>query len=135
MSNRPTFGNAKQKIMKDMKKQYGQDMDAEYRLSGWLQADNGWDNMANKPMPMTPQQIEQVNEVVGLIEKYGLQFSIQIQERTGSEPKDWPTMARWKLFYNKPKDSGASFGGGQQATAQEYSQASGGNAMPDWNSL
>tara|TARA_Y100000004_G_scaffold136481_1_gene154569 strand:- start:456 stop:887 length:432 start_codon:yes stop_codon:yes gene_type:complete len=121
-NNKPQFGNAKQKIMKDMKKSYGQEMDAEYRLSGWLQVDNGWDNMSNKPVPMTPEQQANVSEVVGLIEKYGLQFSIQIQERTGAEPSDWPTMARWKLFYNKPRQA--------QYTPEQYAQASGGSASP-----
>lgn len=129
MSNKPAFGNAKQKIMKDMPKEFGEDMDAEYRLSGWLQADNGWDAMNNRPVPMTEQQTAQVAEVVSLIEKYGLQFSIQIQQRTGTEPKDWPTMARWKLFYNKPREAE------QSSTPQSYAQASGGSSMPDWNSL
>ena len=99
--NKPAFGNSKQKIIKTMVKEHGEDMDVEYRLSAWVQIDNGWDSMENRPVPMTREQQAQVDEVVSLIGKYNIQLSMQVQQRQGDEIKDYPLCARWRLFFNK----------------------------------
>ena len=106
--NKPAFGNSKQKIIKTMVKDHGEDMDVEYRLSAWLQIDNGWDSMENRPVPMTREQQAQVDEVVNLLGKYNMQLSMQVQERKGAEVKDYPLVARWRLFFNKEKQTSGS---------------------------
>ena len=103
--NKPAFGNSKQKIIKTMVKEHGDDMDVEYRLSAWVQIDNGWDSMENRPVPMTREQQAQVDEVVSLIGKYNIQLSMQVQQRQGDEIKDYPLCARWRLFFNKEKQA------------------------------
>lgn len=131
MSNTPHMGNAKQKIMENMVKEFGADMPVEYRLSAWLQVKTDWDEDAKRPVRMTPEQEAQVAEVFALIQRYNIQLNLQVQQRTAGEAKDWPTVARWKVFHNKPKQQQDN----PMASAQSYAQASGGSGMPDWNNL
>ena len=100
--NKPTFGNAKQKILKAMPKEYGEEMETEYRLSAWMQIDNGWDNSTNRPMPMNRDQQAVIDEITTLIENNKVEISLQVQERQGADIKDYPLVARWRLFCNKP---------------------------------
>ena len=100
--NKPTLGNSTQKILANMPKEMGEEQEVAYRISGWVQIDNGWDSMENKPMEMTRDQQAQVDEVVSLMEKYNIQVSVQVQRKQGMEIKDYPVVARWRLFTNKP---------------------------------
>ena len=100
--NKPTLGNSTQNILANMPKELGEEQEVAYRISGWVQIDNGWDSMENKPMEMTRDQQAQVDEVVSLMEKYNIQVSVQVQRKQGMEIKDYPVVARWRLFTNKP---------------------------------
>ena len=124
MNNKPAFGNSKQKILRTMNKDHGEDMDVEYRLSSWVQIDNGWDSMSNRPVDMSSEQKAQVDEVVNLTGKYNIQLSMQIQERKGNEIKDYPLVARWRLFFNKDKNETSQITDTSQIKSDSYGNIS-----------
>ena len=97
--NKPTLGNSTQKILASMPKEMGEEQEVAYRISGWVQIDNGWDSMENKPMEMTRDQQAQVDEVVSLMEKYNIQVSVQVQRKQGMEIKDYPVVAKVATIY------------------------------------
>ena len=79
-------------------------MDAEYRASAWLQINNGWDEGQRKPIPMTAQQEQIINKLFQELLASGAELQLTLQQKTSQDANSWPTVARFKVFANAPRD-------------------------------
>lgn len=79
----------------------------EYRLSGFLQFNNGWDDQANLPVPMTADQEAIVANIHKQMLAAGIELQVTIQEKAGDDYRNWKVVGRPKLHVNQPEQQAA----------------------------
>ena len=104
MANAPHMGNSKVTFKESLIP------NQEYRASAWLQINNGWDDNANRPVPMTPQQEQIVKQLFDQLIATGAELQVTLQHKNGADARSWPIVGRVKLFANKPQQQTSSGG-------------------------
>lgn len=102
MANAPHMGNSKVTFKESLIP------NQEYRASAWLQINNGWDDNANRPVPMTPQQEAIVQQLFDQLLATGAEIQITLQHKNSADARSWPIVGRMKLFGNKPQQQVAA---------------------------
>ena len=102
MANAPHMGNSKVTFKESLIP------NQEYRASAWLQINNGWDDNANRAVPMTPQQETIVQQLFDQLLATGAELQITLQHKNSADARSWPTVGRIKLFGNKPQQQVAA---------------------------
>jgi len=120
MANAPHMGNAKITFKNNINASTN-DVPIEYQASAWITFNNGWDDAANRPYPLTDQQEMVVEQLYQQLIQSGAQLQLTIKQKVGQESRAWPIAGRMNLFVNKPKQDN----GYQQ---QPYQQPQGGNS-------
>jgi hypothetical protein len=120
MSNRPHLGNSKITFKSNINASTD-NVPVEYQASAWVTFNNGWDEAANRPYPLTPQQEAAVQQLYQHLIQSGVQLQVTIKQKVGEDSRAWPVAGRMNLFVNKPD-------GGQQQQAPQQAPAGGGNA-------
>ena len=108
--SQPHFGNSKLKLKNTL---YAENHGTpkEYQVSAWLAFDNGWDEINNRPNPMTADQQALIKGVHQDLANMGIELQMTLKDRNGTDPKQWPIAGRMKLFVNTKDDSGSQGGG------------------------
>ena len=120
MANAPHMGNAKITFKNNITASTN-DVPIEYQASAWITFNNGWDDAANRPYPLTDQQEMVVEQLYQQLIQSGAQLQLTIKQKVGQDSRAWPIAGRMNLFVNKPKQDN----GYQQ---QSYQQPQGGNS-------
>jgi hypothetical protein len=120
MANAPHMGNAKITFKNNINASTN-DVPIEYQASAWITFNNGWDDAANRPYPLTDQQEMVVEQLYQQLIQSGAQLQLTIKQKAGQDSRAWPIAGRMNLFVNKPKQDN----GYQQ---QSYQQPQGGNS-------
>jgi len=120
MANAPHMGNAKITFKNNINASTN-DVPIEYQASAWITFNNGWDDAANRPYPLTDQQEMVVEQLYQQLIQSGAQLQLTIKQKVGQDSRAWPIAGRMNLFVNKPKQDN----GYQQ---QSYQQPQGGNS-------
>jgi hypothetical protein len=120
MANAPHMGNAKITFKNNINASTN-DVPIEYQASAWITFNNGWDDAANRPYPLTDQQEMVVEQLYQQLIQSGAQLQLTIKQKAGQDSRAWPIAGRMNLFVNKPKQDNSY----QQ---QSYQQPQGGNS-------
>lgn len=120
MSNAPHMGNSKITFKNNINAS-AHNSPVEYQASAWITFNNGWDDAANRPYPLTDQQQMVVEQLYQQLIQSGAQLQLTIKQKVGQDSRAWPIAGRMNLFVNKPKQDG----GYEQ---QPYQQPQGGSS-------
>lgn len=112
--SQPHFGNSKLKIKNTL---YAENHGTakEYQVSAWLAFNNGWDDAANRPVPMTEEQKALIQGLYEDLANCGVELQITLKDRNGNDASQWPIAGRMRLFVNTKDQAGSQGGGGGSA--------------------
>jgi len=108
--SQPHFGNSKLKLKNTLHAE-NHGTPKEYQVSAWLGFNNGWDDINNRPNPMTEEQKKLIEGIYEDLANMGVEIQMTLKDRNGQDPKQWPIAGRMKLFVNTNNDSGSQGGG------------------------
>ena len=94
------LSNKKAVVVSEKMSSFNLESGKEYSVSGWLQFKTGWDDSANRPHPMTPEQQEMCQKLVNQMADLGISVNITMQDKTSDNVAEWQTFGRIKLFSN-----------------------------------
>ena len=100
MAKKPHLGNAKITFKQNIHATPN-NVPVEYQASAWLTFNNGWDDLNNRPYPLTDQQQMAVEQLHHQLAQAGVQLQLTIKQKEGQDSRAWPSAGRLNLFVNK----------------------------------
>lgn len=100
MSNKPHIGNARITFKQNINASTD-NAPVEYQASTWLTFNNGWDDLNNRPYPLTDQQQMVVDQLHHQMAQAGVQLQTTIKQKVGQDSRTWPVAGRFNQFVNK----------------------------------
>jgi DNA replication initiation complex subunit (GINS family) len=97
--SQPNFSNSNFKL------KYVINNEKPLHTSAWLNIPNGWDDDANRPIPMTPEQKDVIDRIHQMIADNNVNINLVMKVKTGGEASEWPLAAQMRLFPNTGTDA------------------------------
>jgi hypothetical protein len=131
MTNYPQLSRSEIKLRENIPANAPDGAPNIYRATAFIQYKTDWNDNTRRYEPMTPEQQAKCNELGKMLADAGVEISIGLFLRAGEQPSQFPKMAQFTIYPNKPRDNQGQAPAMAPAAAPAPAAPGGGSSWDD----